>query len=165
MKTINAAAALAAFLLPVAVHAKDCGPLPPVFEGVAFVGDGDTIYGVGFKAGIRIWGMNAPELRTRDKAETVPGMRARALVADLLADAGHQVRVDPIEWVVYCRVVATVRTARGVDLTLAAIEAGMAYGFYLARHPARVETALAYSDAEAVARKEHRGLWPIWLGE
>ena len=139
---MNAAAALAAFLLPVAVQARDCGPLPPVFEGVAFVGDGDTIYGTGFKAGIRVWGMNAPELRTRDKAETVPGMRARALVADLLADAGHKVRVDPIEWDGYCRVVATVRTARGVDLTLAAIEAGMAYGFYLARHGANIMSVL-----------------------
>ena len=51
------------------------------------------------------------------KAETVPGMRARSLVDDLLAEARHKVRCEPIEWDGYCRVVATCTTA--VDLTSA----------------------------------------------
>lgn len=140
-------------------------PLPPTFEGMAFTGDGDTIYGVNFKPGIRLWGMNAPELRDLAKAETVPGMRARSLVDDLLAEAKHQVRCEPIEWDGYCRVVATCTTAKGVDLTLATLKAGLAYGFYLSKHPDLMERALAYSDAEAAARKAKLGLWPQWQGE
>jgi endonuclease YncB( thermonuclease family) len=167
MKTVLAAAALlSAFALPaLAQQKKDCGALPPVFDGIAFTGDGDTIYGVGLKPGVRLWGLNAPELRDGAKAETVPGMRARALVADLLAAAGHKVHCAPIEWDGYCRVVATCTTGAGVDLTLASLQAGLAYGFYLARHPDQVETALKYSNAEAAARKERKGLWPEWLGE
>jgi endonuclease YncB( thermonuclease family) len=75
------------------------------------------------------------------------------------------VRAEPIEWDGYCRVVATVTTAKGVDLTMAVLQAGLAYGFYLAKHPALVERALAYSNAEATARKEKKGLWPEWLGQ
>jgi endonuclease YncB( thermonuclease family) len=145
-------------------EARDCGPLPASFEGTAFTGDGDTIYGVGFKPGIRLWGSNAPELRDSDKAETIPGMRARALTADLLAAAGHRVSCQSIEWDGYCRVVATC-TAGGKDLTLELLKAGMSYGFYLAKHPDRVGQALTYSNAEVAARKARVGLWPYWLGE
>ena len=58
---------------------------------------GDTIDGVGYRPGIRLWSLNAPELRDQAKAETVPGLRACAWVADRLADADHKVRCDPIE--------------------------------------------------------------------
>jgi endonuclease YncB( thermonuclease family) len=143
---------------------KDCGALPPAFDGVAFTGDGDTIYGVGFKPGIRLWGSNAPELRDLAKAETIVGMKARALTADVLAQAGHKAHCEPIEWDAYCRVVATC-TAGGKDLTLELLKAGLSYGYYLARHPDHVDQALAYSNAEAEARKARVGLWPYWLGE
>jgi endonuclease YncB( thermonuclease family) len=166
MKKLLLAALLAT--LPAAAWSqskqKDCGPLPPGFEGTAFTGDGDTIYGVGFRPGIRLWGSNAPELRDHDKAETIPGMRARALTADVLAAAGNKVACQSIEWDGYCRVVASC-TAGGKDLTMELLKAGLSYGYYLAKHPARVDQALAYSDAEAAARKARVGLWPYWLGE
>jgi endonuclease YncB( thermonuclease family) len=174
MKKALLAAVMVAISLPAAVLAKQgrdqpawCHdkPLPDAFEGMAFTGDGDTIYGVNFKPGIRLWGMNAPELRDAAKAETVPGMRARSLVDDLLAEAKHQVRCEPIEWDGYCRVVATCTTAKGVDLTMATLQAGLAYGFYLSKHPALMERALAYSDAEVASRKARIGLWPQWQGE
>lgn len=94
----------------------------------------------------------------------MPGLRARAWVADRLADADHKVRCDPIEWDGYCRVVATCTTAKSVDLTLPTLQASLAYGYYLAKHPALVARALAYSESEATARRENRGLWPVWLG-
>jgi endonuclease YncB( thermonuclease family) len=141
---------------------KDCGELPPGFEGIAFAGDGDTIYGVGLRPGIRLWGSNAPELRD-DKTETVAGMRARAFTADRLAEAGNKVSCQAIEWDAYCRMMATC-TAGGKDLTLELLKAGLSYGFYLAKHPAHVDQALTYSNAEAEARKAGKGLWPMWLG-
>lgn len=167
MNPIALTAALAVlFALPAAAQTKkDCGALPEAFEGVAFVGDGDTIYGVGFKPGIRLWGMNAPELRDPAKNETVAGMRTRALISDLLAASGNEARCTPIEWDGYCRVVATCTTAKGADLTLETLQAGLAYGYYLAKHPQLVATALAYSNAEVDARKERRGLWATWMGD
>lgn len=170
MKAALLAAVLAAIALPVAAKsppktAKECGPLPAAFEGVGFVDDGDTISVVGVRPGIRLWGLNAAELRDHQRAETMAGMKARALVADLLAAADNKVRCEPIEWDKYCRVVSTCLTGTGVDLTMAALKAGLAYGFYLAKHPQNVDTALAYSRAETEARRERRGLWPVWMGE
>jgi endonuclease YncB( thermonuclease family) len=144
---------------------RDCGALPTSFSGPLFTGDGDTIYSTGVRPGIRLWGMNAPELRDGQKAETVPGMRARALVDDLLAASKHQGTCEPIEWDHYCRIVARCTTAAGVDLTLATLQAGLAYGFYLSKHPDRLPQAMTYADAEAEARQARRGLWPQWLGE
>jgi endonuclease YncB( thermonuclease family) len=160
-------ALLAAVLVAISTPAwsKDCGPLPTTFEGTAFTGDGDTIYGVGFKPGIRVWGMNAPELRDAQKEETVAGMQARARTADLLAEAGHKARCEPIEWDGYCRVVAVCTTATGVDITLDLLQHGLAYGFYLGRHPDKVDLALKYSMAEYEARKAKAGLWPYWMGQ
>ena len=170
MRTALLAAVLAAFSLPLAAKSppkatKECGALPAAFEGVGFVDDGDTINVVGVRPGIRLWGLNAAELRDRQRAETVAGMKARALVADLLAEADNKVRCEPIEWDKYCRIVSTCLTGAGVDLTLESLKAGLAYGFYLAKHPQLVETALSYANAEAEARRERRGLWSVWMGE
>lgn len=170
MKAALLAAGLAASIgLPAAAQTgKNCDPqgqLGKTIEGVAFTGDGDTIYVVGSRWPVRLWGLNAPELRDPAKMETVAGMRARALVADELAAAGHKVACEPIEFDGNCRVVATCRTGTGTDLTMAVLKAGLAYGFYLSKHPSRVDQATAYSDAEAGARKARAGLWPAWLGE
>jgi endonuclease YncB( thermonuclease family) len=103
--------------------------------------------------------MNAPELRDVAKAEVVPGMRARAFLADLLVAAGHKVRCEPTSWDRFCRVVETCTTPQGVDLTLATLQAGLAYGFYLSSvTPDRLVTSLAYSDAEAAAQGQARSL-------
>lgn len=166
MKLLTLAAALTALASPaLAQKSKDCGALPAAYAGVAFAGDGDTIVGISPYPAIRLWGMNAPELRDGQKGETIAGMKARALVADLLAAAEHKVACQPIEWDGYCRIVASCTTAKGNDITQAVLEAGLAYGFYLGKHPDRIQTALAYSKAEALARTERRGLWKAWLGE
>ncbi len=144
---------------------KDCGPLPGTFTGVAFSGDGDTIYGVDYKPPIRLWGLQAPELRDAAKGESVAGMRTRAALEDLLAASGWKISCTPRKWDRYCRVVASC-TAGNTDVSLALIREGLAYGFYLSDvAPADVATSIAYAQAEADARKAKRGLWPQWLGE
>jgi endonuclease YncB( thermonuclease family) len=159
-----ALAALPATAWSQARNTRDCGELPKPFDGLVFAGDGDTVYGVGFKPGIRLWGMNAPELRDGQKAETVPGMEARALTATLLQEAGNKARCEPTKWDVYCRVVALCTTAQGKDLGLELLKAGMAYSYYLSTDPERTALALTYTQAEADAIKAEKGLWPYWLG-
>ncbi len=143
-----------------------CGPLPDAFDGLAFSGDGDTIYGVGLERGIRLWGIQAPELRDKTTGqETVPGMRTRAALEDLFAASGHRVTCAPRKWDRFCRVVASCH-AGAVDVQLELLRQGLAYGFWLSDTTVD-DTALglAYAAAEAEARKQRRGLWKDWLGE
>jgi len=171
MKFLYLSLALALAALPTSAGPREAsacreGGLPPVFEGLAFAGDGDTIYGVGQTAAIRLWGMDTPELRSGGKTETTSGMRAHAYVADLLAEAGHRVSCIPLQRDRYCRVVSTCLTAHGKDIVLETLRAGFAYGFFLsAATPDRIATSLAYAEAEGEARRGRRGLWPVWLGE
>lgn len=161
---VVAAIAAPAFAQP-STAPRDCGALPSTFAGVAFAGDGDTIYGVDYKPPIRLWGLQAPELRDATKGESTAGMRTRAALEDLLAASGWKVACTPRKWDRYCRVVASC-TAGNVDVSLALIREGLAYGFYLSDiAPADVATSIAYAQAEADARKAKRGLWPQWLGE
>lgn len=171
MKTIALAALVATIAAPALGQqpSKDCGPLPGAFAGVAFAGDGDTIYGVDYKAPIRLWGLQAPELRDQAPGnkggESVAGMRTRAALEDMLAASGWKVACTPRKWDRYCRVVARC-TAGNIDVSLELVKAGLAYGFYLSDTPAAdVATSIAYAQAEADARKAKRGLWPQWLGE
>jgi len=165
-----AVAALFAAALPVAAIAQDapqkCGNLPDAFEGLAFSGDGDTIYGIGYTPPIRLWGIQAPELRDKQTGqETAAGMRTRAALEDLFAASGHRVTCEPRKWDRYCRVVASCKTGN-VDVSLALIKAGLAYGFWLSdTAPDKGAVSVAYAAAEAEARQARRGLWPQWLGE
>lgn len=175
MKTPMLAAAIAALPLAVAAQevadqrprpaqtGRDCGALPGTFEGHAFSGDGDTIYGVGYGPPIRLWGVQAPELRDSGKGETVPGMRTRAALEDLFAVADWKVRCEPRKFDRYCRVVASC-TAGDKDVSLELLRAGLAYGFWLS-DAAGPGTSVTYARAEAEARRERRGLWKMWLGE
>jgi len=47
---------------------QPCGALPKPFDGVAFAVDGNTLAIVGKKPNVRIWGIQAPELRDKDKS-------------------------------------------------------------------------------------------------
>jgi endonuclease YncB( thermonuclease family) len=164
---VAAVAALAATALPAAARSqtKDCGQLPGPYDGLLFTGDGDTLYGAGFGPPIRLWGVQAPELRDTSKQETVTGMRARALVEDLLAANGYKAHVEPAKWDRYCRAVAVV-TVGGKEPALELIRAGLGYGFYLSEtKPYGEAKSVAYGTAEAAARKARLGLWPQWLGE
>ena len=68
-------------------------PVPAAFEAEAYAIDGDTLAFVGLKPHVRIWGIQAPELRDKDNLETVPGMRLRAALEDLMATAARKNRI------------------------------------------------------------------------
>jgi endonuclease YncB( thermonuclease family) len=145
------------------------GELPKAWDGQAFAIDGQTLGGTGLKAHLRIWGIQAPELRDAARAESVPGMRARAFLADLLANADHKVRCRPARFDRECRIVAQCSVGdpgTPNDLGGSMIAGGMAYGFELDDAlPWESRAGQRYADAEAEARKARKGLWPIWLGD
>lgn len=149
--------------------APDCvatmGALPKPFDGVAFAITGDTLAVVGLRPHVRLWGIQAPGLRDKDKQETVPGMRARAALDNLLTPAGRKIHCNPDKWDRDCRIVALC-VAKTTDIGGRMIDNGMAYGFDLADvDKADVPLSLSYAESEAAARQEMRGLWPEWLGK
>jgi endonuclease YncB( thermonuclease family) len=185
MNTARAAFVLAAVLLSIAGTAtaqsskpgasppEKCsdryGALPAKIEGLGYQGDADTIHVTGYPRPIRIWGVQAPELRDKDKAETVPGMASRALLDDMFHDARRVTTCVTTKYDLYCRAVAVCSVGKEGDaqeIGLELIKAGMAYGFYLEESVAGMpDINLRYADAEYDARKARRGLWPAWLGE
>ena len=154
---------------PSGARAPDCvatqGPLPEKWEGTAFAIDGDTLAGVGLKPHIRIWGIQAPELRDKDKQETVPGMRARAALDNWLFGGNYRITCTPTKFDRYCRIVAHC-LVKTIDLGDAMLNAGMAYGFYLDDViPGRPQLSESYARSENMARNKKIGLWKDWLGE
>jgi endonuclease YncB( thermonuclease family) len=142
------------------------GELPKVWDGQAFAVDGQTLGGTGLKAHLRLWGIQAPELRDTTRVENVPGMRARAFLADLLAKADHKVKCRPARFDRECRIVAQCSVGDAGDLGGSMIAGGMAYGFELDEAlPWETRAGQRYADAEVEARKARRGLWPAWLGD
>jgi endonuclease YncB( thermonuclease family) len=158
---------------PPEAKSSDCsaaaGELPKAWDGQAFAIDGHTLGGTGLKAHLRIWGIQAPELRDATRAESVTGMRARAFLADLLAKADHKVKCRPARFDRECRIVAQCSLADpggSSDLGGSMIAGGMAYGFDLDETlPWESRAGQRYADAEFEARKARKGLWPVWLGD
>lgn len=151
-------------------------PLPQPAEGEAFAIDGDTIAVAGLKQHIRLWGIQAPELRRKETPaataiETVAGMKSRAALEDELEANRRLVLYEPTKWDHYCRIVARAwvrptTTADKVDLSALMLRKGFAYGFYLDDTiPGAPEISRNYASAEAIARKARVGLWKDWLGE
>ncbi len=147
-------------------------PVPAAFEAEAYAIDGDTLAFVGLKPHVRIWGIQAPELRDRDNLETVPGMRSRAALEDLVATAARKLSCRPTQWDRYCRLVAvcnarTQNALASTDLGLNMLSLGMAYGFYLDADAIAglPDLSRLYASHEAAARKNRIGLWPIWMGD
>ena len=148
MRSLFLAAALAAVAVPAMAQPAprktvtaqpdipDCaamGALPATWDGQAYAIDGATLAGVGLKPHVRIWGIQAPELRDATKAESVAGMRARAALEDLLEQSGHKVKCRATKFDRSCRIVAqcSLDDGRGGDIGGGMIAAGMAYGFAL----------------------------------
>lgn len=186
MKALLLTAALAALALPALSppagaqptprrsqsDKSDCaaqmGALPKSWDGQAFAIDGHTLGAVGLKPHIRIWGIQAPELRDAATVERIAGMRARAALEDLLEHADHKVRCRAVAFDRFCRVVAqcSLDDDKRGDLGGALVAAGMAYGFSLNETlPWEPRAGQRYAAAEAEARKQRRGLWPEWLAE
>ena len=145
------------------------GELPKAWQGQAFAIDGNTLGGVGLKPHLRIWGIQTAELRDKQTSqETVPGMRARAALEDLLAKSDHKLKCRPIKFDRACHIVAQcgLDDPQAGDLGGAMIAAGMAYGVSLDEAPSwEPRAGQRYADAEFEARKAKRGLWPTWLAE
>ena len=183
MKSLVLAAALAAVAVPAIAQpaprkaatapsdVPDCaamGALPATWDGQAYAIDGGTLAGVGLKPHVRIWGIQAPELRDASKGESVAGMRARALLEDLLEQSGHKVKCRATKFDRSCRIVAqcSLDDSKGGDIGGALIAAGVAYGFNLDETlPWEARASQRYATAEAEARKQRRGLWREWLGD
>lgn len=158
------------------------GALPKEWTGEAFAIDGDTLAGAGLKPHIRIWGIQAPELRDQAKVESTAGMRARAALEDLLGLSGNAVSCKVLKFDRYCRLVAQCGVSPNLVPMTAAPDAkpaktvpmdigevmigfGLAYGFYLDDVlPWDPAASRRYATIERDARKQQRGLWPDWLG-
>lgn len=145
--------------------------IPDKIEGTAFSIDGDTIKVFGTGPSIRIWGIQAPELRDKVTGqETVSGMRARARLEELINQrADRTVVCAPTKFDRYCRLVALCTSAHSsgaaFDIGREMVESGHAYGYWLDDPaPGQPQLGMAYAKAEAEARKERFGQWPMWLG-
>lgn len=166
-------AAPAAPAAPTAAPAKpaacaSAGALPQTWSGQAFAIDGETLGGTGLKAPLKLWGLQAPALRDRDRMETVAGMRARATLEDLLARSDHKVKCRAQRYDSECRIVAqcALDEAQPIDLGGAMLASGIAWGHELDEPLAwEPRASQRYADAEFEARKARKGLWPHWLGE
>jgi endonuclease YncB( thermonuclease family) len=158
---------------------QDCaashGELPKSWEGEAYAVDGDTVAGIGLKFPVRLWGIQAPELRDTNQSETIAGMRARAALEDILAAGEHRVSCQVVKWDRSCQLVAqctiVAEMPRGTrpgphDVALRLLEDGLAYGFSLNDAlPWDANASGRYAHFEAIARQARKGLWPDWLGQ
>jgi endonuclease YncB( thermonuclease family) len=150
----------------------NCGDLPKTWEGKAYAVAGDTLAGIGLKPLIRLWGIRAPEL---DASMSVPAMRARAALEDMLGAGEHTVSCRMTGWDRLCRAVAQCTIAaewpsgskaQPHDLGLRLVEDGFAYGFELASPPdGDKDASEKMAHFEAISRQARKGLWPDWLGE
>jgi endonuclease YncB( thermonuclease family) len=171
MKSPVLALLLAVAAFPAAAQ-TNCGDLPKSWEGKAYAVSGDTLAGIGLKPLIRLWGIHAPEL---DASMSVPAMRARAALEDMLGAGEHTASCRMTAWDRLCRAVAqcTITAewpsgskAQPHDLGLRLVEDGFAYGFELASPPDWDKDASEkMAHFEAISRQARKGLWPDWLGE
>lgn len=151
------------------------GQLPKTWEGKAFAVDGSTLVGIGLKPRIRLWGIQAPELRNRlTGQENIAGMRSRAALEDMLAAGDRQTSCKLIGWDRSCRAVAqctiTAEMPTGTkpqphDVAQRLLEDGLVFTADLADViPGEPTTSERYAHYESLARKAGKGLWPAWLG-
>ena len=171
MKSPALALLLAVAAFPAAAQ-TNCGDLPKTWEGKAYAVSGDMMAGVGLKPLIHLWGIRAPEL---DANMSVPAMRARAALEDMLGAGEHTASCRMTGWDSLCRAVAqcTITAewpsgskAQPHDLGLRLVEDGFAYGFELASPPDWDKDASEkMAHFEAISRQARKGLWPDWLDE
>lgn len=174
MKTLALiACALLIAAQPAAAKAPPCTPalvpLPAAMEGLGYAQDGDTVTLMvdGKRVpDVRVFGIDAPELRSRSKEETTAGLQSRDALDRLLAAGEHRVRVEPIEYDKHCRIVARLFVGDR-DLSEAMLRAGMAYVFTTWAFAKDRDPAIAqrYVAIERAARDAGVGLWPMWLGK
>jgi endonuclease YncB( thermonuclease family) len=150
----------------------DCGELPKNWEGQVYAVSGDTLGGAGLKPRIRLWGIRAPEVAPDP---SMPAMRARAALADMLMSGGNRISCRMTGWDRECRAVAqcTITAewpagskAQPHDLALRLVEDGFAWSVGLEAPPAWDKDAgEKMAHFEALSRQARKGLWLDWLGE
>jgi endonuclease YncB( thermonuclease family) len=148
------------------------GDLPERWEGSAYAVSGDTMAAVGLKPHIGLWGIRAPEMGNEP---SVPAMRARVALEDMLVAGGHRVSCRMTAYDQHCRAIAqcsitvewpTGSKAQPHDLALRLVEDGFAHGSGLGAPPEWDKDASEkIAHFESIARQAHKGLWPHWLGE
>jgi hypothetical protein len=157
---------------------RDCsrlGEIPKIWEGKAFAMSGDVLSGIGLRAQIKLWGITVSGVLDY-MIDTVPALRARAALEDMLVSGEHKVSCRMIGvWDQFCRIEAqcaitaswpTGSALQPHDLALRLVEDGFAYGSGLASPPEWDKDASEkVAHFEAIARQARKGLWPIWLGE
>jgi endonuclease YncB( thermonuclease family) len=175
MRAFLSLAALALCASP-AIAQTDCkakmGELPGKWDGAAYAISGDTLAGIGLKPALALWGIRTPEMGNEP---SVPAMRARAVLEDMLVAGGHRVSCRMTAFDDRCRVVArcsvnaewpTGSKAQPHDLALRLVEDGFAYGSGLGSPPVWDQDASEkIAHFEAISRQARKGLWPEWLGE
>ena len=106
---------------------------------VVRVVDGDTVdvmlelgFNVSLKERVRLYGINAPESRTRDKLEKVKGLAAKDFVVEWTEDRADEIvivtRIDKRGK--YGRVLGTIMTESGENLNELMIKEGHAVEYF-----------------------------------
>ena len=130
---------------------------PRTAEGeVTRVLDGDTLALAtreGTKLRVRLYGIDAPEVRHEEMAGQPYGKEAKAALAALAL--GRRVTVEIVEIDAHRRMVGIVYRS-GVDINLEMVRIGYAWAY---RRYLSAPYASRYLDAEREARGKRLGLW------
>lgn len=136
------------FLLGIAFASANANPLPEPFVGnVLRIWDGDTFDCTDGKEQyrIRINGIDAPEMNQPN------GALSRKILASIIGN--RKVQVIPLEFDTYGRVLATVLTDEGQDISEILITYGYAWHYVL------YDSNPRYRAAEQKARENRNGIW------
>lgn len=130
---------------------------PRTAEGeVTRVIDGDTVTLTtreGTKLRVRLYGIDAPEVRHEERPGQPYGKEARAALAALVL--GGSVTVEIVDIDAHRRMVGIVHRS-GVDINLEMVRSGYAWAY---RRYLSAPYASRYLDAEKKARGQRLGLW------
>ena len=150
------AAGLLAWPASVAMTA-DCGPKPASIEGFTRAVDGDTLIDIDGGRQLRLWGIDAPELRGGDIGAA---LRAREHLDRLVRDSHLYCAV--LEQDAWCRlVVVCFRNTAPEDIAVAMLTDGHAWVMrrYAWQNLRTALLAAAYEAAEEAAKRDRRGIW------
>ncbi|MGA6992441.1 MAG: thermonuclease family protein [Candidatus Deferrimicrobiaceae bacterium] len=147
---------LFAFVILLGSSVSSCAS-PRTVEGeVTRVIDGDTVTLTtreGTKLRVRLYGIDAPEVRHEEMAGQPYGKEAKQALTALAL--GRRVTVEIVDIDAYRRTVGIVRRS-GADINLSMVRSGYAWAY---RRYLSAPYASRYLDAEREARGKRLGLW------
>lgn len=121
-------------ILPAIIYSKDCQHTDHIFRCVDYVKnyDGDTVTvnipGVheffAYHIAIRLRGIDAPEIRTKNTCEKQKALEAKAFVKNTLESA-HEIELHSIQRGKYFRIIADIY-ADGLSLSTLLLKKGLA---------------------------------------